>query len=163
MDAAGRGSAPSLEARVAAGVSALVAGLPVGAEFEVEPSASLCSSLEFFLPQLLSRSYPEWRGESLDGVFVARARKTAPFAVQLVGTCILISDQTVTPFMVDLATSLSGEALVSFRVCLGEPGSGPLGISGPACTSSEADKLLFALTNRLDGIAWSYVAVSDEH
>lgn len=140
-----------------------MAGLSVGAEFALEPSAKICRSLEFFLPELLLRSYPEWRWESLDGVFVARARKTGPFAVQLVGTCILISDQTVTPFMVDLATSPSGEAITSYRACLGEPGSGPLGISGPVCTSSAADKLLFGLTMRLDRIAWSCTVASDEH
>jgi len=124
-------------------------------------SAGICSSLELFLPQLLRRRYSKWRGESLDGISVACARKTGPSAVRLAGICILTSDQTGTPFFVELASSLSGESVASFRVCLGEPGGGPLGISGPAWNSHQADELLLSLPTRLEGIAWSYTIASD--
>jgi len=158
---ADHGVASWLEAMVATEVKKLVAGLPAGAEITVEPSASLCRSLEFFIPQLLSSSHSEWKGESLDGVFVACARKTGPAAVHLVGTCVLMSDQTMTPFMVELEASLSSESIASFRVHLGEPGRGQLGISGPKWNSHGADTLLAMLTTRLDRIAWSYTIVSD--
>lgn len=154
---------PSLEAQVTSELRALLAGLPAGAEFTVTPSADLCYSLELFLPQLLRCRHPEWTKESLDGVFVALARKTAPAAVQIAGTCILISDQTVTPFLVDLALSSSGESLESFRVCIGEPGGGALGISGPECNSREAKELLATLTTRLNSIPWSYKIASNEN
>ncbi len=157
-----RGVAPSLEAEVATEVKALVTGIPVGAEFTVEPTAKLLSALEFFIPHVLRSSHPGWEWESLDGFYVARARKTGRSSIQLAGTCILITDQTMTPFLVELASSPSGESVDSFRVSVGEPGRGKLGISGPRWNSHEADTLLALLTTRLDDIAWSYTIVSDE-
>ena len=158
----GRRVRPSLESRIATEVTALVAGVPVGTEFTVLPSEEICSSLEYFLPELLSRRYSKWRWESLDGIYVGCARKTGPSAIQLVGICILISDQTMTPFFVELASSPSGESIASFRVCLGEPGRGPLGISGPEWNSHQADELLIGLPTRLDRVDWSYTIASDE-
>jgi hypothetical protein len=153
---------PSLESQLASELRELVRRVPIGSQFTVPPSVDLCSSLELFLPELLRRRYPEWVKESLDGIFVARARKTGPAAVQLVGTCILISDQTVTPFLVDLELSSMADSVAAFRVLLGEPGGGPLGISGPKCNSSDAKRLLATLTDRLDGVAWSYMVASDD-
>jgi hypothetical protein len=88
---------PSLESQLASELRALVREFQVGDQFTVAPSADICSSLELFLPQVLRIRYREWLEESLDGIFVARALKTGPAAAQLAGTCILISDQTVTP------------------------------------------------------------------
>ena len=153
---------PSLEPRLASELKELVRGVRVGELFTVPPSSDISSSLELFLPQLLLRGYPEWANETLDGIFVARAQKTGPAAVQLVGTCILISDQTVTPFLVDLELSPTATAVAAFRVLLGEPGGGPLGISGPECNSRDARRLLATLTSRLDDIAWSYTVASDD-
>lgn len=153
---------PGLAALVATELRALVAGIPVGREFTVAPSEDICSSLELFLPELLRSHHSEWVWESLDGVFVARARKTGDASVQLAGTCILISDQTVTPFLVDLELSTSGESVGSYRVCLGMSGGGSLGISGPECNSPEATQLLANVVTRLDDIRWSYEIVSDE-
>ena len=124
-------------------------------------SARMCFAMEAVIPQLLCRTYPEWEKEGLDGFFVARARKTGPAAVELVGTCILITDQTVTPFMITLEASPSGEAIASYRLNLGEPGSGHLGISVARCNSKQASELLALLTTRLDCIAWSYTIASD--
>jgi hypothetical protein len=149
-----------LETQVASEVTALLKEIPVGADFTVEPSASLCYSLELFLPQLLARKFPEWERESLDGIFVANARKTSPQGVQFAGTCILISDQTVTPLLVDLVVAPSSNSLTAFRVCLGEQGEGRLGISGPDCGSREAEQLLATVTRRLCDIRWVYTIVS---
>ena len=153
---------PKLEATIASELRALVAEIPVGAEFRVPPSEDFCASLEIVLSRLLGRRHPEWEKESLDGFFVAIARKTGAAAVQLAGTCILISDQTVTPFLVELALSPTGETIASFRVYLGEPGEGRLGISGPECNSREADELLIAIPTRLHDINWTYKIASDE-
>jgi hypothetical protein len=152
----------SLEAQLASELKALLAGMAVGSEFDVAPSSDLCYSLELFVPKVLSLDYSEWVQESLDGVFVARARKTGPTAAELAGTCILISDQTVAPLLIDLAVSSSDECIESYRVCLGEPGGGRLGISGPDCNSSEAKVLLSTVVTRLGSIAWSYRIASSE-
>jgi hypothetical protein len=146
-----------LEIQIASELNALLAAVPVGTTFTVSPASMLCSSMELLLPHLLSRQHPEWKKESLDGIFIANAIKTDTLAVQFVGTCILISDQTVTPLLVDLALTSSGESIASFRVCLGEPGGGPLGISGPACNSRGAKQLLAMISNRVKDIRWSYI------
>jgi hypothetical protein len=151
---------PSLESQLASELRALVREFQVGDQFTVAPSADICSSLELFLPQVLRIRYREWLEESLDGIFVARALKTGPAAAQLAGTCILISDQTVTPFLVDLELSPTADSVAAFRVFLGEPGSGPLGISGPECNSRSAKRLLTTMTSRLEDIAWSYTVAS---
>lgn len=153
---------PSLESQLASELKGFLRRVPVGSQFTVEPSADLCSALELFLPQLLRSRYSEWERESLDGIFMARAQKTSTAAAQFAGTCILISDQTVTPFLVDLELSDIADSVAAFRVFLGEPGGGPLGISGPQCNSRDAERLLESLISRLDGIAWSYKLASDD-
>jgi hypothetical protein len=145
-----------LRATLALELKVLMSDVPVGSDFAVAPSSDLCFSLELLIPRMLRLDYPEWMRESLDGVFVARARRTAPAAAELVGTCILISDQAVTPFQVSLVLSPSGDTLESYRVRIGEPGNGPLGISGPDCNSPEAITLLANLISRLDRVTWSY-------
>lgn len=151
-----------LEAQVASELWALVAEIPIGAEFTVAPSSELSSSLELFLPMLLSHHHLEWTKESLDGVFVALARKTGSESVQIAGTCILISDQTVTPFLLYLSLSSSHTTITAFRVYLGEPGGGSLGISGPECNSKDAKRLLATLSGRLSGIKWTYKIASGD-
>ena len=146
---------PRLTSQLASDLRELLQGIPVGAEFAVPPPASLCDSLELLVPAVLRRRHPEWEQESLDGIFVARATRTGPSAAEIVGTCILIRDQTVTPFRLDL--EIDSEAVAAVQVMLGEPGSGPLGISGPPCNSPEAERLLTSLIDRVDGISWSYV------
>lgn len=153
---------PSLESQLAAELRDLLSGVPVGAEFDVAPSADLCFSLELFVPRLLCGTYPEWARESLDGFFVAVARKIRPRAARLVGTSILITDQTVTPFMFELEVSPTGDSITSFRVSIGEPGGGALGISGPECNSRQAKNLLAGIAERVDSVDWSFAITSDD-
>jgi hypothetical protein len=135
--------------------------LGVGDRFAVLPSSDLCYSLELLIPDLLRQHYPEWETESLDGIFVARATKTGETAAELLGTCILISDQTITPFLLELQGQKGGEGVASVRLALGEPGSGTLGISGPKCNSVDAKLLLANLPARVGRVQWSYTAVAD--
>ena len=162
MEPNGQGATRSLEAQLASELKALLAGIPVGSELTVAPSSDFCYSLELFIPRVLSRRHSEWAKESLDGVFVTRARKTGSASAELAGTCILISDQTVTPFLIELTLSSADESIEFFRVCLGEPGGGRLGISGPGCNSREAKELLATVATRLSSIAWSYKIASSE-
>ena len=156
MEPNNHGIPQRLEPQLASELKALLAGVPVGSEFAVAPSSDLCYSLELFIPRVLSGRHSEWEKESLDGVFVARARKTGLAAAELAGTCILISDQTVTPLLTELTLCPSGECIKFFRVRLGEAGGGRLGISGPGCNSREARELLATVTTRLTSIAWAY-------
>ena len=146
----------ALEVQIASELSTMLHSVPDGSVFVVHPSDDFCYSLELFMPMMLAKRFPEWEKESLDGIFVAEARKIRDSAAQFAGTCILISDQTVTPFFVEIALSPSGDSIRSFRVRLGEPGKGRLGISGPACNSVDAQQLLATVTRRLNDIDWSY-------
>lgn len=145
-----------LAAHVASELNVLLDGVAVGARLDVPPAADICSSLERWLPEILRRKYPQWKGESLDGICVARATKTGPLAARLIGTCILITDQRVTPFWVDLKLTATEDSVVAFRLRLGEPGTGRLGISGPGSNSNQADRLLCMLLDRLDEVDWTY-------
>lgn len=156
------GATADLERRVAADLSSWLEGLPVGAEFSVEPTAEVCASLELYIPRLLQEKYEQWKRESLDGVRVACAYKTGPNAARIGGTCILITDQSVTPFLLEAVASSSGQALESFRVCVGEAGDGPLGISGPDWGSSESAILSATIADRIDNVDWSFEVQRDD-
>ncbi|GGO40255.1 hypothetical protein GCM10008949_49530 [Deinococcus humi] len=134
---------------------------PVGSEFKLEPSADLCFILERYIPQLLSQRYPEWAWESLDGIFAAHSQRTDSNTAEIAGMCLLISDQTMTPFFIRLTLSPSHDAVASCHLLLGEPGGGALGISGPPCHSFKAQGLLETVKARLQGIRWSYTLTSE--
>jgi hypothetical protein len=130
-------------------------GVAVGSPLSVDSGSDLGDTLELFIPELLRRNHGEWEKESIDGFFFSSALKTRELSARLMGTCILISDQTVTPFSLELSLSQAG-TLRSVRVRLGEPGAGALGISGPAVNSPAARKVLLDLMGRIDRVDWAY-------
>jgi len=151
---------PSLEARVASELGALMKEVAIGTQFHVASNADVCYALELFLPALLRTRFAEWKRESLDGFGIASARKVGPSAVELAGICILISDQTVTPFCAHFVVSSDGSSISAYRVRVGEAGHGPLGISGPDCNSRGATRLLDGLMARLESVRWVYAVDS---
>jgi hypothetical protein len=130
-------------------------GRAAGQPLALDSSSDLCDTLELLIPAALRKTHPEWATESIDGFFFSSAVKGFDDSAEMVGTCILISDQTVTPFALDVALE-DAETFRSFRIRLGERGGGPLGISGPKCTSDAARELLDSLNGRADRIAWVY-------
>jgi hypothetical protein len=151
-----------LDTKVARELDTVLNGADVGSDFEVQPSNDLLYLLELYIPNLLSRRYPIWEQESLDGFFLAYARKIGLGTAELAGICILISDQTVTPVLIRLTLNSSCDSIQSYQVFLGESGDGRLGISGPLCNSPRAQKLLDTIGTRLSTIRWSYALASDE-
>jgi hypothetical protein len=144
-------------------VAAMLARAPVGEPFELEPSDDLCLALERLLPQVLARKYPRWRFESLDGIYVARARVTGPRSIQLVGTGILITDQAFTPLAVEVHLDQERDELAMVRVRIGEAGhGGTLGISGAAFGTRKAEKLFERIADQADHLEWAYEATSGE-
>jgi hypothetical protein len=152
----------SLEVAVASELSVLLENHSSGLKLEIEPASSFLSGLELYIPQLLTLTYPKWQSESLDGFYLTRAQRIATDTAELAGLCILISDQTVTPFFARLVVSQSRDRISAYQIRLGEPGGGRLGISGPSCASWKAQKLLDNLNARLENIRWSY-AISSEY
>lgn len=142
---------------IASDFAAFLEAIPEEGEFTVDTTSKFCRMLEFYLPSRLSRRFPEWKRESLDGFYFASARKTGTEAARFSGTCILISDQTMTPFFLELSLSASGDSVASLRLLLGEKGGGKLGISGPEWGTKGAMELLENIPGRLDFIRWSYV------
>lgn len=146
---------PNLERLAAEQVADYLERVPVGSSLPIDSSAALCDILELLVPELLRRRYPEWQEESIDGFFFSSAVKNDAVSAELKGTCILISDQTVTPFSLSIRLSVP-HRFETLRIRLGEPGGGPLGISGPACNSRAAQKMLLALNARVEAVHWVY-------
>lgn len=151
---------PDLERRAGAAALGLMDDVPVGGPLRLTAgtqlcNAELCTVLEHLVPQLLASEHPEWRGESLDGFYLSHAVRESAHSVELAGTCVLITDQRVTPFTLNLSVSADG-ALDRIGIRLGEQGGGPLGISGPLSNSTAAGTLLLELAHRLDQIVWVY-------
>lgn len=111
--------------------------------------------LERLLPEVLSEKHTEWTGESLDGFCFSHATRNGLRSAELAGTCILISDQAMTPFRLNVDLSAEG-SISRFRIRLGESGGGRLDISGPGWGTSAAWELLYLLDQRLDLVDWVY-------
>ena len=150
-----------VETRLARAIAESLEGVPVGESVPLTAASSVCRYLERYIPEVLEATYPEWAGESLDAVNVARALKGSDHRLELLGTGILLSDQTVTPLLASIRICATGDSVCEHTLRIGEPGSGPLGISGPPCNSGAASRLLYRLANRveLDRVAWVYSAV----
>jgi hypothetical protein len=152
----------SLDTKIALELSVLLEKGSDGSVLNVNPSSDLLLLLELYIPQLLSLKYPKWREESLDGFLLTKAQKIASGIAEFAGLCILISDQTVTPFFTRLTLDSPHDSILSYQVFLGESGGGHLGISGPPCNSPRAEKLLQTLSARLDTIHWLYTTTKNE-
>lgn len=152
------------EVRLAEAVVLELQDRPVGAEVKPAPDSDICACLELFVPEVLARTHPEWAGESFDGIFVVQGTNVDNRRLRLLGTAILISDQRVTPFLVEIEPSPAGDAVDAFRIRIGETGEGPLQISGPPCNSGAATRLLHRLPGReeLGRVNWVYYATSDD-
>lgn len=152
-----RSRTPDLERLAASQLASCLEQTAIGSPLAIDSASNLCDTLELLIPEVLRREHSEWERESLDGFFFATTVKNDAESADLAGTCILISDQTVTPFL--LSVRLAGiAAFRNFRIRLGEPGEGALRISGPDCNSSAAQEMLLSLDARLDQIEWVYDA-----
>ena len=87
---------------------------------ESEGFRAAVRSLEYFIPAVLREIHPEWRHESLDGVSPANATQTAIHEIEIVGTCIIISDQALVPIHTCFRVSAAKDVLESMQCKLGE-------------------------------------------
>lgn len=130
--------------------------LTAGAAIEdSEDFRNLLSALEFFLPSILGEVHGEWKDESMDGIFPAVARKTGPSEAEIIGLCILISDQTLTPIHVRLQVSVSGDEITWLECNVGECGEGKGGMKRTPY-GAMSGKQLFAGAERPNAIEWAY-------
>jgi hypothetical protein len=145
----------SLEQKVAHGLRAVCQHvtdqekLPQTAELR-----ELTNALEFYLPDVLREVQPFWRNESLDGLYHEVAIKTGPRQVEFAGRCILISDQTVTSYHIELRGGAAGDVVEWIDCCVGETTNDVM-VRVPYDGGSGLNQIP-PLGDRLDSIEWRF-------
>ena len=120
---------------------------------ESEDFQELQSALEYFLPSILRDTYPaQWRHESLDAFRFAVARKTGPLEAELLGLCLLISDQTWTPVHIHLRAAAEAEAISWVSCKLGDGGPAGKRMTRLPYESTKVSKLLFSVSEHPENI-----------
>jgi hypothetical protein len=148
----------TLEQQVSHSLRSILSQIADGENFIGHPALrNLLPALDFFLPQILARVHPYWKTESLDGFHLAQAQKTANCRAELRGLCILISDQTLTPFHVRMQISPSEEKVNWMDCRLGKRGSGNGNMERIAWSQWRAHTHSF-LQDSLKPVAWTYSA-----
>jgi hypothetical protein len=112
------------------------------------------NSLEFYLPEFLRRTFPEWEHESLDGFCPLVARKIGDAGVEMIGLCILITDQSLTPIHLHIQASSTIDEVSWLRCKLGE--ACEHGMRRTPWSRDSKHELVRALERRADTIAWVY-------
>jgi hypothetical protein len=141
------------EQRVGRSLRAILADLPNGASIlESEQIQDVLDGLEYFLPEVLQEIYREWKHESLDGFLPVVARKTREGEAEFFGLCIIISDQTLTPFHLWLQGALSTDAVSWLECRLGERGENGM-VRTPY---KNKERKLNALEGKAGLIEWVY-------
>src|SRR5215467_14646777 len=111
------------------GLYAIIENLQAGAQIlDATGARKLALRLEYLLPKVLAAEHRWWRREGLDRILPAVARKVGPQDIELIGLCILISDQSVAPTYVRLRVSDEANEIERLECKLGEPGDGDSGL-----------------------------------
>lgn len=149
------------EQSAASALRAVLADLPVGADLPDSPALrELQSSLERFLPEVLSAAYPAaWRFESLDALRLGVARKIGPRDAMLIGLGLLVSDQSWTPLHAELALAPDADVMAGVRCKLGE---GPAPPRRRAYDDPSIGAWLQQVSTRALPMGWTYVAQRGE-
>ena len=109
------------ESMLSRALRTVLADLPIGAAIpESRAFTGFLSVLEQFLSETLREIHPEWEFESLDGVLPALANKSASGEADLLGLCILITDQSLVPMNLRLQHANVGDTISWFDCKFGE-------------------------------------------
>lgn len=134
---------------------AILDSVPIGSRIaEAEYFREVLGGLERFVPRVLLEIYPEWKGDSLDGIFPLVASKTGEGEVEIFGLCILISDQTLVPLHLLLQIAPTVDEVSWLECRLGEAGAH--GMVRTPYRLSSMDKLLCRLEARAGTFDWVY-------
>lgn len=117
----------------------------------------LCSALEFYLPAVLKEHDPFWRGESLDAFQIPVALKSGRLAAELVGLCLLVSDQSWTPFDLSIRISASADQVEALSLRLGERVAGTGQLLRIPYGSPGVGRLGRRVVERRGQIDWAFV------
>ncbi len=135
---------------------AILSALPVGGTIDDSPEfRERIERPRIFAPDILAEIHAEWTGESLDGIYPHVARKTGEAEAEIIGTCCLLSDQTLTPIHIHLQLSLAVDELSWLELRLGA--MGPTGMMRvPYSSSSSLYRRLHAIGQSVGTIEWVY-------
>lgn len=126
-----------------------------GSVRESEHLQNLLDGLEYYLPEVLRRTYLEWEHESLDGFYPLVVRKAGDAGIELFGLAIIITDQTTTPIHVFIQADVAGHEVTWLALQLGEKGEEGM-VRNPWQTKIRTDKLVNSLDGRLGTFEWVY-------
>ncbi len=115
-------------------------------------------ALERFLPTVLRESYPaQWRNESFDGFRLAVARRTGNLEAELIGICLMISDQTWTPIHVRLRAAAEADS-ISWVICRvgSRVGAGLKFTRLPYDANKKVSQLLDSVAEKPENIVWAF-------
>lgn len=122
---------------------------------------TVVTALECFLPEVLAEIHHEWRREGFDGVLPLRARRVNQLEAEMVGHCILISDQTVAPFHLRLQIDRQRDDVSWLELRVGQRAEGGM-VRSPYDHPSASAKLLQILDQTVDRIHWAYQVIYGE-
>jgi hypothetical protein len=146
----------SPERRTARALRALLERVPSGGALpETIQLLVVLGGLEHFIPQILAEVYPYWKGESLDGFFLSDTKKLGEEQAELRGVCILISDQAITPFHIQIHLSPLDDEIDQMVCHLGSRGNGAGGMERVAWSQWRGHTRSF-LQDPLKPIDWVY-------
>jgi hypothetical protein len=129
--------------------------LPIrGAIGESADLRDALAAIEFFLPEVLREVHAEWQEESLDGIYPAFIQKTGDDEIEIIGLCILISDQTLTPIHLRLQLAPTDNTVSWLECNLGEATDTGMLRVPYSRQIVYGDKL--GVLKRLDSIRWVY-------
>ena len=144
-----------LEKQLALNVRQLCCDLPNGSPLtDSQLFRAINSNLEYYIPSVLREVHGEWEFESLDGVLPEFVLKTGELRLQTAGLCILITDQTITPFHVQLRVKTNADEIAWFICQLGEIRDGQM-IRIPYDTYFRSGGVR-QVRDRLNTMSWRY-------
>lgn len=135
--------------------------LPGDALPETNQLLMVLGSLEHFVPRVLAEVHPHWKFESLDGFYLAEAKKIGEDLAELRGQCILICDQTLTPFHLRMHVAAMADEIDWMECRVGKCGTGAGGMERVAWAdwNGRTDRYL---QESLKVIDWAYAVTFGE-
>ncbi len=135
------------------------ANIPASEQFRRDVLTSLC----WWLPSIFGEVFPEWSGMCLDGIYPALARKTGDGEAEILGQCIFIEDQTLTPIHLRLQLAPAADEVSWLEFKVGERLEGKPGECGkhgmkliPYLNLDRALRRIYRLDGNADDIDWVY-------
>jgi hypothetical protein len=119
-----------------------------------ENFGKVLTGIEWFIPEVLEEIHSEWKGDDLDGIYPALANKNSDFEIEIIGLCIFIQDQTLTPLHLLLQLDPTENVISWFKCRLGE--STGNGMRREPYSQGIVNGNKLQVLKRLNSINWVY-------